>query len=246
MYYDVHPGPRYRPPTDITLAVPPRDHRRLRPGEDDDFHYRFICRSVSARNLSPGSLSVGSLLWRSPDEEDTPPSETLLRHIEDLRDPSAVHLYAASREEIFHRQRALRFELHEWLRRHFQKDPEGGRDAAFLGLDPNQSFEVHTARIAYRSRPDDGMSPQLLVSLLQSTTKPVDPGDPQGPEMSFEGGCTLIADLRERKVRYCIHQATRQSGTVSRQQFALSEFRFAANHLPRRPIAEWQRQSLRQ
>ncbi len=81
------------------------------------------------------------------------------------------------------------------------------------------------ARFAYRVRPDDGISPQLLVGLLQTTPRPVDPGDPKGPEMAFEGGSTIVADLRHRKISYCIRKSLISSSRLLRQQqFALREF----------------------
>src|SRR6185503_5501596 len=97
------------------------------------------------------------------------------------------HLYTDSRQEIFERQRLLRREIYGWLAVHFKSGRAGKNDAAFLGIDPNLSFEVHTARIAFRTRPDGGLTPQLIVGLLQSTTMPVDPKEPKGPRMSFEG-----------------------------------------------------------
>ena len=169
-------------------------------------------------------MSVGSLLWRSPDEMDPSPSSTLLASLEQLRYPASEHLYAKSREKIFHLQRGMRFKFHKWLEEHFRKNGEG-RDAAFLGLDPTQSFEVHTARIAYRWNPDGGVSPQLLIGLLQTTTRAVDPRDPQGPRMTFEGGSTIVADLRSQRICYCIRKHPSSSARLARQQqFALREF----------------------
>ncbi len=196
---------------------------------DDDLDYRVsFIESFRRRGIFPPgvrTLSVGSLLWRSPESEDPKPSESMLQQFKQLRERGNRHAYAESREEIFQLQRRLRFELHHWLTHHFMSTAEGPTDAEFLGLDPQRSFEVHTARIAYRSSPDGGMSPQLLVGLLQSTTTPVDPRDPDGPKMSFEGGSTVVADLRARKVRYCIRKNLQSSSRLLRQQaFALNEF----------------------
>lgn len=221
----------YCPPTDITFgeylrAIITADYDLI---ADDDLDYRVSFIEAFRRRgiFPPGvrTLSVGSLLWRSPDEEDPTPSEALMRHLEDLRVPSVEQLYAESREEIFDRQRAVRKGLHDWLRRHFKEDREGKRDARFLGLDPDKSFEVHTARIAFRTNPDGGITPQLLVGLLQRTMIAVDPKDDQGPQMWFEGGSTVIADLRARKVRYCIRKSLTSKSRLTRQQnFALKEF----------------------
>jgi hypothetical protein len=195
---------------------------------DDDLHYRVsFMEAFRRRSIFPPSvrtLSVGSLLWRSPDDEERPPSETLLRSLEQLRDPASDHLYIEARERIFNLQREMRFKFHKWLEERFRVDGSG-RDAAFIGLDPARSFEVHTVRIAFRANPDGGVSPQLLVGLLQRTTKPADPRDPNGPGMIFEGGSTIVADLRTQKIRYCIRKHPGSAARLARQQqFALREF----------------------
>jgi hypothetical protein len=218
----------YCPPTDITFgeylrAIITADYDLVK---DDDLHYRVsFVEAFRRRGIFPpgvSSLSVGSLLWHSPEQDNPPPSDTLLSSIEQLRDPGSQHLYASTREELFHLQRDMRRNLHGWLVRHLTSDPEGERDARFLGLDRSQGFEVHMARFAYRVHPDDGISPQLLVGLLQSTTVP---GAGAVPTMSFEGGCTIVADLRRRRISYCIRKSLHSSSRLQRQQqFALREF----------------------
>jgi hypothetical protein len=221
----------YCPPTDILFgeylrAVITADYDIV---PDDSLNYRVsFVQAFQRRGIFPpgvSSLSVGSLLWRPPEQDDPPPSDALLHALDRLRDPGSEHLYAASREELFHLQRKMRSELHGWLEQHFKKHPDGKRDAQFLGLDPDKGFEVHMARFAYRVRPDDGISPQLLVGLLQSTTMPVDPRDPKGPSMAFEGGCTIVADLRHRQISYCIRKSLVNKSRLSeQQQFAMREF----------------------
>ena len=221
----------YCPPTDITFgeylrAIITADCDLV---ADDDLDYRIsFIEAFRRRGIFPigvRTLSVGSLRWRTPEEEDPQPSDALLRQLEELRSAGDGHLYAQSREAIFHLQRAMRADLHEWLARHIRRQADGPRDAAFLGLDPKRSFEVHTARIAYRAGPDGGVAPQLLLGLLQSTTRPVNPDDPRGPAMSFEGGSTVVADLRTRQVKYCIRKHLQSASRLVRQQaFALREF----------------------
>jgi hypothetical protein len=221
----------YCPPTDITFgeylrAVITADHDLV---ADDDLNYRISFIEAFRRRgiFPPGArtLSVGSLMWRSPDMDDPAPSDALLRRLKDLQLPNSEHLYARSREEVFDRQRMIRKELHTWLVQHFRKDPDGSRDAKFLGIDPKISFEVHSARAAYRASPDGGIIPQMIIGLIQVSTKPVDPDDPDGPHMSFEGGCTVIADLVARKVRYCIRKSLASPSRLADQQrFALNEF----------------------
>ncbi|MCS7466838.1 S8 family serine peptidase [Stieleria sp. ICT_E10.1] len=221
----------YCPPTDITFgeylrAIITADHDLV---ANDDLGYRvsfieaFRRRGIYPREVR--TLSEAGLRWRSPESEDPMPSEVLLQYLRSLRGAGNEHLYADSREEIFRLQRKMRYQLHSWLSHHLRSDDDKQRDAQFLGLDPQKSFEVHSARIACRVSPDGDVLPQLLMGLLQTTTQPVDPSDPKGPRMSFEGGCTVVADLRASTVRYCIRKNLRSSSRLKRQQsFALSEF----------------------
>jgi hypothetical protein len=49
---------------------------------------------------------------------------------------------------------------------------------------------------------------------------PVDPADVHGPTMPFEGGCTIVADLRRLKIRYCIRKRATSAARLLRQQQA--------------------------
>jgi hypothetical protein len=122
----------------------------------------------------------------------------------------------------------MRRDIHQWLRGHFQSDPKGGQDAAYLGIDPAHPFEVRSARFAYRTSPDGGMIPQLLVNLLQEQMAPVDPSFPAGEQMPFQGGCTIIGDLRRAKVRYCIRKSFNSQSRLEYQQQFAQEFRASA------------------
>jgi len=41
---------------------------------------------------------------------------------------------------------------------------------------------------------------------------------PGSPKMPFEGGCTLVGDLRKLKIRYCIRKNARSTTRQSRQR----------------------------
>jgi len=168
---------------------------------------------------------VESLLWRSPRDDDPPPSQALVEGLDLLKEAAAQQVYVTDRERLFEFQRKRRFELHEWLRGHFANDRDGPRDAKFLGLEPGKPFEVHTARFAHRTSPDGDITPQLLVGLLQESQQPVDPDDAAGPAMTFEGGCTIVADLRRKQIRYCIRKDLSSASRLERQQaLAMREF----------------------
>jgi hypothetical protein len=221
----------YCPPTDITFgeylrAIITADHDWM-PEDAHDYRVSFI-ESFRRWGIYPRgvpTLSVSALLWRRPGEELLEPSSYLLNHLGLLRELTWEYLYTTDRERIFQAQRQLRKDLHGWLAEHFRGHADGANDAAFLGLDPAKRFEVHSMRIAYRPHPLFGATPQLILGLLQDMDLPVDANDPDGPQMSFEGGCTVLADLRERAVRCCIRKSLTSPERRERQQaFALREF----------------------
>ena len=69
-------------------------------------------------------------------------------------------------------------------------------------------FEVHSVRAAQRVTPDGETVNQAIVVLTQRRKIPIHenqlPGDPDPPTFWFRGGCTLIFDLTNLTLRYCI------------------------------------------
>jgi subtilisin family serine protease len=213
----------YCPPVDITFgeflrAIITADCDLV---EDDDLHYRvafieaFRRRGIYPRDVR--TLSAESLLWRGPENDEWRPSRELQDGLAILRQYADENMYTASRKGTFHLERRMRLDIHNWLKRHLESSPHAAEDAAYLGLEEG-SFEVRTARIAYRSRPDGGMVPQLLLGLLQQRAVAVDDTDADGPQMPFEGGATIIADLRDCRIRYCVRKSSGSAGRRARQQ----------------------------
>lgn len=214
----------YCPPVDITFgeflrAVITADFDLV---QDDDLNYRiafieaFRKRGIYPRDVR--TLSVESLLWRSPENDEVRPSINLANTLAQLRSFADNNLYTESRQKAFQFEREFRRSIHQWLSEHFKNGSRGDTDAGYLGLEPHRRFEVRSARIAYRTRPDSGMIPQFLVTLLQQKEVPRDPNDPSGQKMMFEGGCTLVADLRDSRIQYCIRKNTSSDTRLVRQQ----------------------------
>ncbi|MEO8440669.1 MAG: S8 family serine peptidase [Spartobacteria bacterium] len=214
----------YCPPVDITFgeylrAIITADFDLV---PDDDLGYRtafieaFRKRALYPREVR--TLSVESLLWRNLEQDGLTPSPQLEAALIQLRQYAQEHTYSESREALFHLERSMRWQIHEWMKAHFLSGPAGVSDAAYLGLDPKLTFEVRSARIAFRTSPDGGMNPQLLLGILQRRPRPADPDDPRGPKMVFEGGCSLIADLRSCRIRYCIRKGVNSQSRLERQQ----------------------------
>ncbi len=188
--------------------------------KNDDLNYRvafieaFRKRGIYPRDVR--TLSVESLLWQTPTNEEHRPSPHLEAGLANLRSYADQYAYTESREELFHLEREMRRRIHVWLDEHIGMGDSGAADANYLGLDPSRGFEVRTARLAFRTGPDGGMLPQLIVSLLQQ--RPL-----KGVSASmFEGGSTVIADLRSGRIKYCIRKNALSEGRMERQRsFAL-------------------------
>jgi hypothetical protein len=221
----------YCPPTDITFgeflrAIVTADHDAVR---DDDLRYRvafveaFRRRGIYPRDLK--TLSEDSLLWRTPESDERQPSTALQQGFARLRDDAMTFLFAetgdrkkSARETVFDLQRDMRREIHDWLNDHFATHAEGAEDAAFLGLDHGYGFEVHTARFALRPGPDGDIDAVFLMGILQERSILSDPDQPNSPEMPFEGGATLVVDLRRLSVRYCVRKNVNSKIREARQQ----------------------------
>jgi len=221
----------YCPPTDITFgeylrAIISADCDMV---ADDDLNYRVaFIEAFRRRGICPGgvrTLSVESLVWRGPQDEERPPSPALSDILERLRSHAAAHSYATTRAEVFQLQRAMRRQIHEWLVEHFARGRAGKADAAFLGLDPERGFEVHTARFAQRTSPDGASVPQLVVGILQRRFVRVDPFDAREGSMPFEGGCTLVANLNRKETRYCVRKSLSSEGRLRGQRELVSRSR---------------------
>ena len=190
---------------------------------DDDLGYRaafiqaFRRRAIYPRNIR--TLSVESLLWRNTDQDGLSPSTQLESLLARMRGYAEEQSYIGSRQSTFHLERVMRLQIHGWLKEHFTNGGDAGRnDASYMGLDPACAFEVRSARIAYRTSPDGGVNPQLLISIQQRKVAPVNAADPNGAQMMFEGGCMLIADLGSCRIRYCIRKDTNSQSRLERQQ----------------------------
>jgi hypothetical protein len=246
----------YCPPVDITFgeylrAIITADVDLV---DDDRLKYRVaFIEAFRRRGIYPPdvrTMSADSLIWRTPQNDETAYSGQLEPLFEQLRGEVLQYVFAqahdkkSERETLFDLQRQVRRKLHAWLETHFKKN--GRSDAEYMGLDPDKKFEVHTARFALRTKPDGGVVPQLLVTALQAIEAPADASDPGGPTMIFEGGSSLVADLRRKVVRYCIRKNLKSKGRLAQQQgFAMSRLtnarstytRTDPNHPEREPFA---------
>jgi len=223
----------YCPPVDITFgeylrAIITADYDLV---EDDRLKYRVaFIEAFRRRGIYPPdvrAMSVDSLVWRTSENDEAAYSGRLGPLFEQLRGEVLEYVFAQShgekseREKLFDLQRSVRRKLHSWLEQHFKNRDRA--DAEYMGLDPDKKFEVHTARFALRSKPDGGVVPQLLVTVLQASEVPADASDPHGPKIIFEGGSSIVADLRRKVIKYCIRKSLKSQTRLAQQQgFAMA------------------------
>jgi hypothetical protein len=199
----------YCPPIDLTFgeylrAIITADVDLV---PDDDLNYRvafveaFRRRGIYPRDLR--TLSVENLIWRRPDRDDQQPSPGLRNIFSALRAFAHNQLYAFSRQDLFEHSKSTRKALRESLMEHFHKGVEESRDSLFLGLTgPDAPFEVESLHFASRTGPDGELLLQAIVQVIEEKDNPE--GRPGGPP--FEGGCTLVVDLKKSGIAYCIRK----------------------------------------
>jgi hypothetical protein len=173
------------------------------------------------------TLSVDTVRWQGLDVSRFPrrvQAQILAQYgevLEGLERYANSCLYLENRAELFAQARAHRGALRTQLRGAFKAVPEF---AAELGINPARSFEVHGLRPAMRIGPDGRHTPQVIVSLTQSTTIQADP-ETKTPRHTFRGGSTLIVDLSVPEIKYRI---VKNIGSVDRRARTAAFVRAAA------------------
>ncbi|MDA8019015.1 MAG: S8 family serine peptidase [Thermoanaerobaculia bacterium] len=227
----------YLPPVDVTFfeylrALITADFEMVR---DDRLNYRvafveaFRRRGIYPQNLgeaspdTPRTLAVDTLRWHGLDLSvfDDETRQVILEKYDTIIDGLKRYaddcLYLGSREELFHKTREHRLNLHRKLEDAFAEAPEFARE---LGLDPDRKgFEVHELRRALYVAPDGRQVPTVVVALTQSR-----PVERQGlPRYFFRGGSTLVVDLTVPAVRYRIYKSMTGSSRQERTEAFLRE-----------------------
>ena len=206
----------YLPPVDVTFfeylrALITAD---LDVVGDDRLKYRvafveaFRRRGIYPADLgtpgaqdTPRTLSVDTLRWRGADDTlsearmTKPQYQEYQRIVETLRRFADRTLYLPDREDLFRAARDERRALHGRLKRAFAAAP---KLAEALGVHPKLKFEVHQLHAGMQFGRTGRPSPLMIVRFTQRVPLPGTIGG------MFRGGSTLVVDLSEPKVRYCI------------------------------------------
>ena len=169
--------------------------------------------------------------------------ESIAQLLRDIPDQSR---YFTSREDTYNKMKEARGRIHDALSVGLTTaEGEGGiraltglRDIGeienYTGLElspgsqlpgieldhaNNPVFEVHTVAPIQRVGPDGNLLSQLIIGITQK--RRWDPGDPDGPpddKFTFRGGCTLIFDLNDLSLRYCISKSIRDEQRLAQQR----------------------------
>jgi hypothetical protein len=224
----------------------------------DRFHYRVaIMDAFRKRNLLPRdvrTVSEESLAWSTLANSKP---DWLADLVKDLNFGWDLKL---DREEVQRLNETNRWTLWRRLTDLLKNNPELYAEFGLLGGVPRYStdgevvedaaegsttFDVPSVRPARRVTPDGGFQTEVIATILQRRRVPVDPNNPNGPQMWFRGGTTLILDPRKNdcEVRYAIVKNSGSESRLARQQqhacsgsqSALQALYFATN--PSEPFA---------
>ncbi len=220
----------YCPPVDITFgeflrALITADSDLV---PEDKLGYRGeIIKAFRLRGIIPEdvcSYSEEALRWCSPEVygRPVPPCQGLTY--------DAVEAEADEDAE----RRARRARSNAAILTNYAK-----ANAAGLGLTytPNQepNINAYSFHPIHRIAPDGRLVVDFVVEFLQMKKEPLDPADPQSPEMEFRGGSTVIFN-RRGEVRYVVEKGIDSQRRLEAQR----EFLLQIGH--GRPAAAYQDQ----
>ena len=176
------------------------------------------------------NLSIDSLHWNPPENASLKLDMGYFRELLGIGGGTLK----LDRAAIYQHQRRVQLELHEWMRKQFEDNPE---IAAEWGLNVSESapmsirrdrrtdckkpslpkFDVHSVRRCRRIGPDEQERVDILIEVIQrrdgyldeNDQAAADAGQPLagGPDFTFRGGATLIIDPRAGRIRYAIRKS---------------------------------------
>jgi hypothetical protein len=205
---------------------------------DDRHNYRVaILEGFQKRGIYPDdvrNLSVESLVWRPPRAHD--------RDLTPLFGGGGLEPEwkpTADRRELWERMRKNADVVQNWLDQYCS--PAVGDELGLsLGADSPRSLyrqdgkpevEVHSVRVARRNSPQEGTVTDLVVEILQrrrgyfdtDRQKAVDesasdpPAEDHG-DFTFYGGCTLLIDPSDCRIRYAVTKHILSGSRLDRER----------------------------
>ncbi len=205
----------YCPPVDITFgsylrALITADWDVV---PDDPYGYRvafaeaFRRRAIFPENAR--TLSIDSLRWQEPAQQ--PP-----KLAEVLGTISTDWDLFKNRREAFEGARANAAQWHKWL-----TPANVSRSfAQQMGIDLGgpEKVEVHSVRPARRMPANGSFLTDLVVVVTQRRRELLFPGEPDLGTFWFRGGCTMLIDVREKRIRYIVSRNINSQSRLDRQR----------------------------
>jgi hypothetical protein len=221
----------YIPPVDLTFgeylrALITADSDLV---PDDDLGYRlafveaFRRRGIYPRDVR--TLSADSLRWQEPTME-LDGLDRMLDHLDLAWDLDV------DRRRAFELSRKNRVIVHDWLVAGAVLPADERQLGIAMGADAPASIargkkgagkgkplvEVHSVRPLRRVGPDGQMLTDLVIEVTQQRREPLFPDAPELGSLTFRGGCTLLVDLRARRLRYCVSKNIASDNRLARQR----------------------------
>jgi hypothetical protein len=211
----------YCPPVDITFG----DYLRAIITADADLvandylNYRIaFTEAFRKRGIYPSglrTLSADSLKWLDVRKDEAFQGLDIVAQI--LRETVDRSKYLPDRQAAAKEEERIRKMLHDKLKASFQgADLKSFESLSGLSLQPEPGprgklmdppFEVHSFRAAQRVGPNGQMLNQAIIGITQRRMVKVE----GFPEFKFRGGCTLILDLNDLSLRYCIKKGIKDT-----------------------------------
>lgn len=208
---------------------------------DDPHNYRLaIIEAFRQRGIYPRdvrSLSEESLIWNALDDQAQTSLDNVFGSSTRLSELVPDWGLITNRKKIFEQTKASQRTLHGWL---MLPEASQAAEAAQLVLGQQAlpsiyhnenglpTLEVHSVRPARRIGPEEQTITDLVVEITQrrrgyfnpDVQSKVDRGeiDPPEPDFIFRGGCTLLIDPVEPKVRYCIYKRILSENRLDRMR----------------------------
>jgi hypothetical protein len=185
----------------------------------------FRRRGIYPRDVR--TLSVDSLRWQGP-QEDLPEPHFVYK-LHDLVKTWDLH---RDRKTIYEETQQAQRKLHRWIEDWIAAQ-QAGEVEHLLGIavtkpDKPEKFEIHSMRPARRIGPDGESVVEMVIEITQRRWVPFDASAAETTDRSlqdgfwFRGGCTIVVNIEDRRIRYAIKKDINRTTRMERQRKFLS------------------------
>jgi hypothetical protein len=198
----------YCPPVDLTFgdylrALITADYELV---SDDDRGYRVaMVEAFRRRGIYPTdvrTLSVDALLWQPG--FDTGSGKTVKPFVDQVRKFAEECRYTKSRRDLFEKTTKTRSVLKAWILSQLERAPEIAQQLGLVLDADSPDIEIPSLRLSERVGPDGNLRPAVIIEVTQKRKVILDESTHSTADM--RGGATLVVDLAEPVLRYCIRK----------------------------------------